>query len=133
MIRLRKGFRRFAAAALCVVLALSAVGCGSGGKGESAGGGSGSGSASATGTLPEITSKDGVAKSELISLGDDFSTEGLQLLAMEEGVLYGFNYNYEGEGFETYELVHFKEDGSGFERVEYKLDNSESGDRKSVV
>ena len=128
MIRLRKGFRRFAAAALCVVLALSAVGCGSGGKGESAGGGSGSGSASATGTLPEITSKDGVAKSELISLGDDFSTEGLQLLAMEEGVLYGFNYNYEGEGFETYELVHFKEDGSGFERVEYKLDNSESGE-----
>ena len=128
MSRFKKGFRRFAAAALCAVLVLSAAGCGGGGKGEQAGGGSGGGSASATGTMPEITSKDGVAKSEMISLGEDFATEGLQLLAMENGVLYGFNYNYEGEGYESYELVHFKEDGSGFERVDYKLDNSESGE-----
>ena len=128
MSRFKKGFRRFAAAALCAVLVLSAAGCGGGGKGEQAGSGSGGGSASATGTMPEITSKDGVAKSEMISLGEDFATEGLQLLAMENGVLYGFNYNYEGEGYESYELVHFKEDGSGFERVDYKLDNSESGE-----
>ena len=88
MSRFKKGFRRFAAAALCAVLVLSAAGCGGGGKGEQAGSGSGGGSASATGTMPEITSKDGVAKSEMISLGEDFATEGLQLLAMENGVLY---------------------------------------------
>ena len=45
MSRFKKGFRRFAAAALCAVLVLSAAGCGGGGKGEQAGSGSGGGSA----------------------------------------------------------------------------------------
>ena len=124
MTRLKKDFRRFAAALLCIILALSAVGCGSGSKdsGESAGGSSDALS------MPEITSKDGVATSKQISLGDDFSTDGMQLLALEDGVFYAFNYSYEGDGYEQYELVRFNEDGSGFERVKYEPEGDENAE-----
>lgn len=121
MIRLKKGFRRFAAAALCVVLALSAAGCGGGGSEKKESGSTGSGSSS----MPEITSKDGVVTSKTVSLGEDFTTDGLQILADEDGVLYGFNYSYEGDGLSAYELVQFKEDGSGFNKVTYDIGNDD--------
>lgn len=124
MIRLKKGFRRFAAAALCVVLALSASGCGGGGSEKKESGGTGSASSS----MPEITSKDGVVTSQTITLGEDFTTDGLSVLAVEDGVLYGFNYSYEGDGFSAYELVQFKEDGSGFNKVTYKLEDEEASE-----
>ena len=78
--------------------------------------------------MPEITSKDGVATSEKISLGEDFSTDGLQILGYENGVFYGFNFSYVGDGLDSYELVHFNEDGSGLERVKYNLEDTDSTD-----
>lgn len=120
MIRLKKGFRRFAAAALCVVLALSAAGCGGGGSKKESGS-----TGSASSSMPEITSKDGVVTSKMVSLGEDFATDGLQILGVEDGVFYGFNYSYEGDGLSAYELVQFKEDGSGFKKVTFNLENQE--------
>lgn len=124
MIRLKKGFRRLAAAALCIVLALSASGCGGGGSEKKESGAVGSASSS----MPEITSKDGVVTSQMVSLGEDFTTDGLQVLAVEDGVLYGFNYSYEGDGFSAYELVRFKEDGSEFDKVTYNIENEETSE-----
>ena len=83
MIRLKKGFRRFAAAALCLVLAMTAAGCG--GKGSDDKKKPGGQSGSVTSSMPEITSKDGVVTSRMVSLGEDFTTDGLQVLAMEDG------------------------------------------------
>ena len=118
-----KRFKRFAAAALCLIMALSVTACGggSGKEGESK-------PSSASSSMPEITSKDGVATSEKISLGEDFSTDGLQILGYENGVFYGFNFSYVGDGLDSYELVHFNEDGSGLERVKYNLEDTDSTD-----
>ena len=124
MIRLKKGFRRFAAAALCLVLAMTAAGCG--GKGSDDKKKPGGQTGSATSTMPEITSKDGVVTSRMVSLGEDFTTDGLQVLAMEDGTFYGFNYSYEGDGFSAYELIQFKEDGSGMKKAAYKVDDEEA-------
>ena len=124
MIRLKKSVRRFAAAALCVVLALSTSACGGGGSEKKESGATGSASSS----MPEITSKDGVVTSQTVSLGEDFTTDGLQILAEEDGVLYGFNYSYEGDGFSAYELVQFKEDGSGFNKATYKVEDEEASE-----
>lgn len=126
MIRLKKVFRRFAAAVLCMILAMTAVGCG-GGKSESGGSGS-EGKGSVSSAMPEVTSKDGVVKSDLISLGEDFNTEGLQILRYEDGIFYGFNYSYEGDGLNAYELVNFKEDGSDLKKTVFKPEDSEVTD-----
>ena len=116
MIRLKKGLRRFAAALLCAVIAVSAAGCGGGSEKKESGS-----TGSVSSSMPEITSKDGVVTSQSINPGEDFVTDGLQILAAEDGVLYGFNYSYEGDGLSAYELVQFKEDGSGLKKVAYDI------------
>ena len=78
--------------------------------------------------MPEITSKDGVVTSQEISLGEDFATDGLQVLAAEDGVFYGFNYSYEGDGLSAYELVQFKEDGSGLNKTAYDIEGEEASE-----
>ncbi len=122
MIRFKKGFRRFTAAVLCAVLAVTAAGCGGGSEKKESGS---SGAKAVSSSMPEISSKDGVVTSQTISFGEDFSTDGLQILAAEDGVFYGFNYSYEGDGFSAYELVQFKEDGSGLNKVTYDVGDEE--------
>lgn len=124
----KKYGRRPAALLLVLVMAVSLAACG--GKKESDSGsgsgssGSGAGTSKKTGeaapSMPEITSKDGVARAEEIRINDpDFATDGLQIFAMEDGWFYGFNYSYEGDGLEGYELVRFKTDGSGLTKVSF--------------
>lgn len=124
MVIMSKRFKRFAAAALCLIMALSVTACG-GGSGKDK---ENKPSSSSSSAMPEITSKDGVATSEKISLGEDFSTDGLQILGHENGVFYGFNFSYVGDGLDSYELVHFNEDGSGLEKVKYDLKDTDSTD-----
>lgn len=123
MIRLKTGFRRFAAAALCIVLALTAAGCGGKGSDNKK---TGSQTNAVSSVMPEITSKDGVVTSKMVSFGEDFLTDGMQVLAMENDIFYAFNYSYEGDGFSAYELVQFKEDGSGLKKATYKVEDEDA-------
>ncbi|MBR2729411.1 MAG: hypothetical protein Q4C02_02460 [Eubacteriales bacterium] len=125
---MRKSSRRFAAVLISICMLLSLAACGGGSGKGSGSGGSGSGAAKAEDgslSMPAITIKDGVAKTQEVKLSDeDFSADGLQILAVEDGWFYGFNYSYEGDGLSGYELVRFRTDGSEFQAMPYSVDNA---------
>lgn len=122
--------RRFAAVLIVLSMMVSLAACGGSGSGSggSSGGSGGSGSADAGSlSMPEVTIKDGVVKAEQVVLSDpEFNTDGLQILAMEDGWFYGFNYSYEGDGLEGYELVRFQADGSGFRTVPFEAGSADA-------
>lgn len=121
---MKKTFRRVLALVLTAVIAVSLAACGGGEKTDSGSGSGSGGKTSSTGTeisMPEITIKDGVVTTKEAKIDDsEFSTDGLQVLAAEDGRIYGFSYSYEGEGFSGNELVSFKEDGSDLKRITYQ-------------
>lgn len=125
---MRKSSRRFAAVLISICMLVSLAACGGGSGKNSGGSGSGGGTAQAEDgslSMPAITIRDGVARAQEVELSDpDFSTDGLQILAVEDGWFYGFNYSYEGDGLSGYELVRFRTDGSGFEAMPYSVDDA---------
>ena len=120
-----KTIRRLTAAALCLCMALSVTACG--GKGGDKTGTPKDSAGGSAAAMPQITSKDGVVRSQEVVLSDpDFQTDGFQLLEIKDDWMYGFNYSYEGDGLNGYELVRFRTDGSDFKAVTYKPGNDDA-------
>ncbi|MDO5131814.1 MAG: extracellular solute-binding protein [Eubacteriales bacterium] len=122
--------RRIAACAVVLSMVLSLAACGGGSKKTEQQGGGSTGQSTGTvpaAVIPEATIKDGVVRSTLVKIADEsFSTDGLQILALEDDIFYGFNYSFEDVDTEGYELVSFKSDGSGLKRTPMNLgENSE--------
>ena len=124
---MKNSFRRVLAIILAAVIAVSLAACGGkdGGKSDKKKGDSGKTSSSSGPSMPEVTARDGVVKTVEAKIDDpDFEADGLQVLAMEKGRIYGFNYVYEGEGTNGTQLVSFKPDGSDFKKTPYKVDEA---------
>ena len=123
---MKKHVKGLLAAILCICMVLSLASCGKSGNGKSDGGGSGSGGAGGS-SMPEITIRDGVVKAQQITFDDEeFNTEGLQILALEDESFYGFNYSYADDGSTGYQLVSFKTDGTGLKAVDFKAGGEDS-------
>lgn len=126
-----KSVRRVLAIVLTAAMVVSLAACGGGGKseqGKSDGKTDNTGKTSSSGevSMPEISIKDGVVKTTEAKISDpDFSLDGLQVLAMENDRIYGFSYNYEGDGSSGNELVSFKSDGSDLKRTTLKLNSAD--------
>lgn len=124
--------RRIVAVLAALVMALSLAACGggqsggtgsaspSGGGAESSGNSGGAGGQNAA-AIPAATFRDGVVRVKEADLSkEDIDTDGLQLLALEDGWFYGFNYTYSDDGASSYQLVRFQEDGSGFSKKPFE-------------
>lgn len=109
--------RRLTAFVLALSLILSLAACGKSGTDGQGENGQDSGNNTSdvpAASLPEITVKDGVVRSTQIEIKDGENyTDGLTILGVDKERIYGYYYNYEGEGGSTYQLVSFKKDGSG--------------------
>lgn len=125
----KKTGKRIAAALLTLVMVLSLAACGGSGKNGNGknSGGQGSGGASSA-AMPEVTIRDGVVRSTQVTISDpSFSSDGLQLLAMEDGWFYGLYFSYEEDQEEGgYSLLRFKTDGSGLERYSLPKEDANS-------
>ncbi|MDO5476188.1 MAG: hypothetical protein Q4F43_03630 [Eubacteriales bacterium] len=115
--KVKRTGRRVAALLLTCIMVLSLAACGGSGSSQQGGGGTSSGD---TAAMPQVTIRDGVARGQQVVVTDpEFSSDGLQLLGMEDGWFYGLYYNYSDDtNEESYELVRFQSDGSGLEHIQ---------------
>ena len=114
--------RRGLAILLALATALSLAACGGGGgREDSSGEKKPADSVSSSGpSMPEITIRDGVVKSQDAKVDStDFNADGFNALAVENGKIYGIVYSYEEDG-DGAELVNFGLDGSGYVSKKYK-------------
>ena len=116
--KVKRTGRRVAALLLTCIMVLSLAACGGSGSSQQGGGGTSSGNTGAA--MPQVTIRDGVARGQQVVVTDpEFSSDGLQLLGMEDGWFYGLYYNYSDDtNEESYELVRFQSDGSGLEHIQ---------------
>lgn len=112
--------RRGLAILLALVTALSLAACGGGGKEPSGEKQPASSVPSSGPSMPEITIRDGVVRSQDAKVDSaDFNADGFNALAVEDGKIYGIVYSYEEDG-DGAEFVNFGMDGSGYVSKKYK-------------
>lgn len=119
--KIRKAGRKIAAVLLTMSMVVTLAACG--GKGGDKGNGSGTASEGPVSEMPKITIRDGVARAQQVEItAENYSADSMQLLGVEGDWLYGLYYNYDSEETESEgsELIRFKKDGSGLEKLPFK-------------